>query len=212
MGLPDGPDQFNPGYPLSESANVVIATASDGLSPSMDARLADLTPNVVKLAVSQSVDENASLNFCVPEFRFHFRVDGNACRKKQIDKNTWSLECSLSPPVPENLFGKISEGRPMLGSCDLRSSSNLQTSLSWNLDHPDQAMVVHDISNGGFCVWADENRKLGERVHLSIDQVDSTLIVVAKTQWKFETDNGFLLGCSLLNSRDYERLRELLSS
>jgi len=206
------PNRFKPRYRLSANVKVAILVEADGYpSQPVDARLVDISRDGVKLAVSEflALNENAQLKFCFREAGFDFRVDGSICWENQINENTWNVGCSLSPTLPAQFFATLTEGRPVERICDPRLPSNLHTTARWNLAELERPVVIHNYSNGGFCVWIDASGKPGERLHLSIAQVDSTLMVVGKVHWEYNADNGCLIGCSFLNSRDYERLQRL---
>lgn len=212
MALCEGPYRFKPRYQLPANVHVAISTEADTCpAQPIDARLVYLSRAGVKLAVSESpaLDENAQLKLSLRESGVEFRVDGKVCWKTQIDKHVWNLGCSLSPPLPEQLFAMLTEGSPMERSCDPRLPSSLQTTARWDLDKPELPVVIHGFSTGGFCVWIDVAGEPHERLHLSIASAGSTLMVVAQVQWQSKTDNGYLIGCSFLNDRDHERLQGL---
>jgi hypothetical protein len=199
---------------ILDNANVAVWVESDGAaSQTAVARLVDLAEDGFKLALAETLalDGKKRQTLCLREQGVNFRLDGIFCSERQISKQVNNLECSFSPPIPKPFFALISQGSLSKSRCHSGIASDARTSVAWNLDEDFRGVGINDISVDGFCLWTDTPGKLGERLHLLVEDVDSPLMVVGQARWEFKTEIGFLLGCSFLNSRDCERLQVLLS-
>lgn len=172
------------------------------------ARLFDLSQHGAKLLSSEpiSVDEGIRLELEIEEMGLAFYVAGSVCWSKPAEGDTWMFGCSLQPGLPEGVFDALAKGGNVDRRFDPRLERQLDLEALWDLNDDVTRVMLQDFSRGGFCIWTDQAGNPGGRLHLRFSE-PSNLMVVAKAMWQLKVVDGYLVGCSFLNERDFDRLQ-----
>ena len=109
------------------------------------------------------------------------------------------------------MFDTLAKGGHVDRRFDPRLDRSLNLDALWDLNGNESPVMLHDYSQGGLCVRASQPGRTGERFHLRLAD-PYNLIIVAAAVWQLKVIDGFLIGCSFLNDRDFDRLEQLVES
>lgn len=122
--------------------------------------------------------------------------------------STTLVGCTFNPRLPIKLFKHLIQNgevdRRPLNHCD----GGPELTARWDLAGKKVPVILQDLCEGGFCAVATDPGEAGQRLHLHLTEPEPA-IIIAKTKWRLRVDNGFMVGCSLMNRRDYKRLERL---
>ncbi len=196
-------------YPAELSVESHDHRAKDQL---VAVELIDLSERGMKLASPQEIEVHHSvrLKLSIVEFGMEFYISASVCWCRG-EGDQWLVGCHLSPSLPERLFKKFVHGGNLDRRCDLRFDKSADLEASWNLNGDKATITLRNISRGGFCVLSDRPCQTDQRIHICL-AARQDIIVVARAEWQMTMENGWLVGCSFCNSRDFDRLKDFLQS
>lgn len=147
----------------------------------------------------------------IDELGVTFYVAGQVCWSKPGEDGNWVFGCHLNPCLPEGAFEILAKSGQVNRRLEGRVQSRVGLEALWELDGVALPITLQNYSQGGFCVRTREPGRAGRRFHLRIPRPDN-LLIVANAIWQLNVADGFLVGCSFLNGRDFERLHQLVES
>jgi hypothetical protein len=200
-------------YVLQEDHFVTVTLESDRVrldNSIYRGRLIDLSENGAKLELPKpvAVDDSLRIKLAIDDLGVELYVMADVCWSEPVAEDTWQLGCKLQPAIPKKLFDCLADR----GSLDRRSVPRLDETVElngfWELEMQSVPVFLQNYSRGGFRVLTQHPGKPGQRLHLSLGK-NGKHIVVANVRWRMNLDAGYLVGCRLLNKRDFVRLQQL---
>jgi len=173
------------------------------------AKLVDLSKNGAKLSSELEIPtgDSVRLKLSIDDLGIEFYVDGKVCWSKSEDDGLSLFGCSLGAGLPEGLFDRLATGGQIDRRFDSRFDEEIEVSAFWDIGGTKVPVTLRNYSLGGLCVLAKHPIVAGQRVHLCVEEPENW-IIVASAQWQLEVSDGYLIGASYLNPKDFERIEE----
>ncbi len=206
-----------PRYRLSRDGNitVVIEYEGDETLQTIPAELLDISTGGAKLQTDVSIPmlNIVMLQLQVPELKRTLTVSGEVCWVKPTHEDHWHLGCSFRPPMPQDTLEEFAQCNILERREHQRHQVTMRTRARFELSQDESPVWILNISEGGFCILTQRDGVPGERVQLILEPENcSPIHIRAKAQWQVETDEGIVVGCEFLHTRDYQVLRDLDNS
>ena len=169
--------------------------------------LVDLSRSGLRITIGQPVPTQRPIRvkFQIQDLGMEFHVGGKVCWTRSDGQAKWQMGCALKPSIPSGLFERLSQQ----GSIDRRESPRADRDLNipvyWQLAGQRIDGTLENYSQGGFCVVTNRPGRQGEQLEMKLDGHDM-LIVAARCEWHMPLAEGYLIGCSFVSPRGFERL------
>lgn len=132
-------------------------------------------------------------------------VSSEACWIVPARGNRWWVGCAFDPPIPAETLAHLAAIGILERRHQTRERITLAATARWELSGEASTVQVVDYSREGLCLKSAEKGRPGERLLLQLQTGDGQdTLVWAKAQWQVETDDGFVVGCRLLNAEDHK--------
>jgi hypothetical protein len=174
-------------------------------------RLVDLSQCGAKFSVPEEIATNKSirLKISVAELGMEFYVAGSLCWAKPGPDGNWFAGCSLEPGLPKNFFDQLARDGRINRRVHDRFDGFTNLGACFDVDGELTPVTLKNYSAGGFCVLSQVPAPIGHRFNLCIAEPEEA-VMPSQTQWQLAVRDGYLIGCLLLDSNDFERLEALL--
>ena len=185
---------------------VVIMRAGEGETKEYSADLVDISRRGLKFHVPICVGFAEEVEIRIETMQLEVIYEGQCTARhiRSISDNCWEVGCSLDPHLPEEVIDFV------VGVSGKERRANPRIPISHNAELKRQGQVhgadveLKNISLGGFCLAVKEEHEVGERVKLQVVDPDSKEhTIAARIRWQNETDDGYLVGCSFVESNSH---------
>lgn len=169
-------------------------------------------------------DELLKIKFDFKESDLCYVGDCRVRHMRNIGDNRWHVGCSLDPPLPEDVIAHMAKRAnqerrrhpryDIFGEGMLRRQGTQETC----------GAIIRNISRGGFCLCVPNEHVVGESVDFVIDDnplshldeegaspKNEQLNVGARIRWQSQNSDGYLIGCSFVDSGSYTKLVDCLT-
>ena len=192
----------------------VVIERSTAQGPStIGGRLVDISRGGAKLALDTCVPfgETVSLCVAVAEINLHFQVQAEISWSRQGEGGTWLVGCCFNPSLPDETVDRLARSGYLERRRSPRYPISIGGTVRWELSAAVDPVCLADLSLDGFSMLCAKAKAPGQRFRLELDDDNGqTTAVAGKTQWQAETEDGHLIGCSLMNRQDFHRVWELV--
>lgn len=193
----------------NSEARVVIERAVADHEGPIDATLLDISLGGAKLVVNSCIwfDESIRLKIHVAELNVDLAIAAAVCWTRPVSEHEWLLGCAFKPKLPEHALDQIASH----GYIDRRRYSrfpfDVKATATWELREANVPVALQDASEGGFCMISPQYAETGQRLILHLNAHKGTPVSIPATvQWRINSGDEFLLGCSFNNENDFEHL------
>jgi len=176
------------------------------------AKVMDISRTGVRLRAKRPI---ADMDICcvtivVEDLSMCFHLRPRVRWSREEEDGSEVLGCRLVPAIPAGIFDHILRANHVdRRECE-RQLLNLRASGVWRLGDKPSLFTVTDFSREGFCVQTDALPPEEERLHLCVEDAETThAVVIAQPRWTLKTDDGYVVGCSFLNPKDVHRFKVL---
>lgn len=204
-----------PRFPVAKAHAVVVHVWSEDTrdSQTVAGTLLDLSPGGAKvlLATPFRFQQAVMLRLECPELSLYLCLAARVCWIRPTGEQ-WQLGCSFDPPLPdEDLQRLLSEGVLDRRRCQ-RKRINHGATASWELNSKPTEVTIVDLSGGGFCLHSPLPAEPAGRLKLQvIGRNDQRIDATATVQWRMQTEEGYLLGCSVPHAETNNLLQTALA-
>jgi hypothetical protein len=211
------PAQRPPRYQIGEqhAARVRLKRCDSADSTEFDAELIDISRGGTKLRVATCLkfEESVGLKIEIPSVDLNCYVLATVRHIREAGAGRWVIGCSVDPPLEERAIARIVTQAAVDRRRWPRYPISLAVSVRRQLDLVDNAAVMTNLSQGGFCVRLSAPCEADERIRVVVaGSAQGNTVIEARAQWQMETTQGFLAGCAFLRPDDYHIVRAAASS
>ena len=190
---------------------VVLKSRESESDTAIVGRLMDLSKHGAKLTVGPNVaaDRSYQMEFSITQLRLRITLDASICWTEPLGESHWMIGCSFVPGIPDKIFGKLTKaGEVERGSLPQHVLKNTQLPAIFESSIDPFMIPLHNYSRGGFSIVSHAQAKVGDQLHVMLDDY----LVIANVLWQLDHDSEFLTGCSFANPQDYYRLQDFLNA
>ncbi len=190
-------------FRTDEGLRVTLQKTDSSRSP-VPVTLLNISTGGAKIRTSETVQfkDAVVLRIEVEQPIRAISVSGEVCWVAPALGDKWSIGCRFDPPIPEEVLQEFAEAGVIERRENQREQVSLAATALWELKGESRSVRVLNHSRGGFCLQADDGGKPGERLLLRLE-IESAYAVPARIQWKIEAQEGYVIGCSFQNPRDF---------
>jgi hypothetical protein len=201
-------------YTACNKLDVVVQVEPDGEAPqSLDAELLDLSRHGAKLLLRTPIafEKPVRLLIQVAALDLELDVSADICWSRPKEGGQWCLGCSFAGELPEEILPKLASAGYLNQRRHSRRDISVEALAKKELT-PDSEVAVRldNLSAGGFRMVSPQPVTPGERLLVKLpNSHDAAYCINARAIWQTGVENGYCVGCSFLNKRGYEVLREV---
>lgn len=211
---PVKPDVREPRVALTDTQTVLVRVAlrSDDGGQLFDGQLLDISRGGVKLAVPHSLPfaEKVDLQIAVPDLQLDFSAAAVVSWSRQEVDGRWLVGCHFDPALPEATVNRLAHAGYLERRQSPRYPVSLEATASFELSGHGFSVWIQDFSTDGFSMLSPRPGEIDQRLRLEVTKGDGKPVVIsARTRWCVSVDDGYLVGCALINAHDFQHFWEL---
>ncbi|MCH7725537.1 MAG: PilZ domain-containing protein [Planctomycetes bacterium] len=217
--LDDCPDPVTLGYDAFGDENSryycnnpeairVLVRVKGQNSATLEARLVDISSRGTKLLLETSLPqgEQVTLLLQAAAVKLSIPVVVRWCQLSLGEQ--WYVGCEFTPTLDEASLTDLAEAGHLERRRSPRLDADVFTTARWELSEMPHAVLIKNISTGGFCVvcpWPVPKNSL-----LKIEPENQDILIIGKACWQRKLARGYLVGCTLTKDIDFFVLRDLI--
>jgi len=196
---------------LSRDADVRAIIQREGKDEPIDALLVDVSSNGIQLRVSVGLKFEESVAVHIVAKEMEFDVAGVVRWLRPADKESWYVGCRIQPAFSEEALSHLASMGCIERRGSAREAIRLTATVCGELEHNQQAAIVHNLSADGLGLATPEPRTVGQQIIVHVPALDgATISFPARVQWQLQAPDGYICGCSSTDREFYGRLCELI--
>ncbi len=192
-----------------ETIRVLIVRAAGREPAAVAGRLFDISLSGTKLLLDYNVStgEQVTLQIVASDFELSIPM---VVRWAQLVRNMkWKVGGEFIPKLDIACLAQLAEAGDLERRRSPRRDAHAFATASWELGQVTHAVLVKNISPGGFsvvCPWPPTDSSL-----LNIFLENKECRISGQVCWKRKLLRGYLVGCSFVQDEDYFVLRDFLT-
>lgn len=207
----------DPRYKIKDDAELnVTIERRDGSSCLVHADLLDLSVRGAKFKTKESiaVEDVVCVKIEVNRPKRIIAVSGRIRWVTPITGDDWWLGCAFDVPIEYAILHELAVSGILERRRYRRERVSVRTTAKWELNSTRTEVCILNYSpGGGFCMLSQTEGKPGDRVLLRFELHDGREVLVCGTaRWQVESENGYVIGCEFLHTRNSTMLSELIES
>ncbi|MBM4090685.1 MAG: PilZ domain-containing protein, partial [Planctomycetes bacterium] len=195
------------------NVKVTIESRCDESPSAIEAELIDVSRSGIRLVApaSPAIHATVTLRFQIPGDTTNLVVDATVCWTRPVGKNSWSLGCTISSPLPSDMLSLLAvNGYVQRRSCP-RQRVDCHAAVRWETTTTEQPVRVVNLSAGGFCLACSQPARVDERFRLELQgENDTKISILARARWQTEVAEGYHIGCTFVHRDGLRHFREAL--
>lgn len=207
----------DPRYRIKDNAELkVTIERRDGSSCSINAELLDLSVRGAKFKAKEAVavEDVVCLKIEIDRPKRIIAVSGRIRWVTPIAGDDWWLGCVFDVPIEFSILHELAVSGILERRRHRRDRISVRTTAKWELNSTRTEVCILDYSpGGGFCMLSQSEGKPGDRVLLRFESKEGREVLVCGTaRWQVESEEGYVIGCEFLHTRNAAMLSELIES
>jgi hypothetical protein len=197
-------------YQPCAGRQIVVRAGQPGRSNGVMTRvsLLNISQGVAKIVgpVSLECSQAIELRLQVAELDMELRATANVKRTCLTKDGQWHIGCVIEPRIHEEVLSELASKGYLERRREQRVPISIEATAQWEMDTETVKVRFDNFSSSGFCFTAPKKGQVGQRVRISLEEGQEGAIT-ARAVWHMKQDNGYLVGCELLDPDDASRLR-----
>ncbi len=207
----------DPRYKIKEDAELTVSIERrDGSSCLVHADLLDLSVRGAKFKSKESiaVEDVVCVKIEINRPKRIIAVSGRIRWVTPIAGDDWWLGCAFDVPIEYSILHELAVSGILERRRYRRERISVRTTAKWELNSTRTEVCILNYSpGGGFCMLSQTEGKPGDRVLLRFELQDGREVLVCGTaRWQIESEDGYVIGCEFLHTRNSTMLSELIES
>ena len=208
---PDDETEENTKYHCDNPETIrVVVSRGEGIYPAaVEARLVDISQRGTKLVLESNLSQGEAITLSLQTAEFEMAAPA-VVRWCQLSRGgRWYVGCEFTPTLQPTGLTKLAEAGYLERRRTPRRDANVFTTACWELGEMPHAVVVKNMSPGGFCIvspWP-----VNENGLLTISPENEDIQITGQVCWQRKLARGYLVGCYFTNDKDFFILRKLVS-
>ncbi len=193
----------------SGNARVVVQRRTGAEREEIVAELLDISRVGARLTVDVCIpfEEAVRLKIDVPELKLQLVVAAQVRWTWPVGERGWTLGCAFKPKLTEDALDQLATAGYANRRHHARFPLVLRATACWELGETNIPVVLYDASEGGFAMISPQLGGTGRNLLLHLCLADGTPASIGATiRWHRKTADGYLIGCSFINEKDFELL------
>ena len=207
----------DPRYKIKDDAELTVSIERrDGSSCMVHADLLDLSVRGAKFKAKESiaVEDVVCVKMEVNRPKRIIAVSGRIRWVTPISGDDWWLGCAFDVPIEYSILHELAVSGILERRRYRRERISVRTTAKWELNSTRTEVCILNYSpGGGFCMLSQSEGRPGDRVLLRFELQDGREVLVCGTaRWQVESEDGYVIGCEFLHTRNSTMLSELIES
>ena len=207
----------DPRYKIKDDAELTVTIERrDGSSCLVHADLLDLSVRGAKFKTKESiaVEDVVCVKMEINRPKRIIAVSGRVRWVTPITGVDWWLGCAFDVPIEYSILHELAVSGILERRRYRRERISVRTTAKWELNSTQTEVCILNYSpGGGFCMLSQTEGKPGDRVLLRFELSDGREVLVCGTaRWQVESEDGYIIGCEFLHTRNSTMLSELIES
>lgn len=204
-------------YKIKDDAKLTVTIERrDGSSCSVQADLLDISVRGAKFKAQESisVEDVVCVKIEINRPKRIIAVSGRIRWVTPIAGDDWWLGCAFDVPIEYSILDELAVSGILERRRYRRERISVRTTAKWELNSTRTDVCILNYSpGGGFCMLSQTEGKPGDRVLLRFEVQDGREVLVCGTaRWQIESEDGYVIGCEFLQTRNSSMLSELIEA